>query len=50
MVVGLEKAKEILKQDEALDAYLIYTRDDGEIKTFVTEGIASHIKKYNAEN
>jgi thiamine biosynthesis lipoprotein len=50
MVVGLEKAKEILKQDEALDAYLIYTGDDGEIKTFVTEGIASHIKKYNAEN
>lgn len=50
MVVGLEKAKEILKQDEALDAYLIYTGEDGEIRTFVTEGIASHIKKYNAEN
>lgn len=50
MVVGLEKAKDILSKDESLDAYLIYTDEDGSLKTFVTEGIASHIKKYNAEN
>jgi thiamine biosynthesis lipoprotein len=50
MVVGLEKAKDILSKDESLDAYLIYTESDGEIKTFVTDGIASHIKKYHAEN
>jgi thiamine biosynthesis lipoprotein len=50
MVLGLDKAKEILKQDEALDAYLIYAGDDGEIETFVTGGIAGHIKKYNDED
>lgn len=49
MVIGLEKAKQILDSDPSLDAYLIYTNDADEIKTFVTNGIADHIQKYDAE-
>ncbi len=49
MVVGLDKAREILNQNPSLDAYLIYTEENGDINTFVTNGIADHIKKYNAE-
>ena len=38
MVLGLERAKEILAQDSSLDAYLIYD-NQGNIRTFVTEGL-----------
>ncbi len=50
MVLGMNGARKILEDDPSLDAYLIYTDEDGEIKTFVTNGIANHIKKYKAEN
>jgi thiamine biosynthesis lipoprotein len=49
MVLGLQGALKILEGDPTLDAYLIYTSEDGELKTFVTDGIADYIKKYDAE-
>jgi len=50
MVLGMDGARQIIEDDPTLDAYLIYTDEDGEIKTFVTNGIANHIKKYNAKD
>lgn len=50
MVIGLEKAKEILADHPSLDAFLIYTLEDGSIETYVTTGIADNIERYDAEN
>ena len=44
MVLGLEKSKEILANNPELDAYLIYSKEDGEIGTFITDGIAPSIE------
>ena len=43
MVVGLEKIKGILANDNSLNAYIIYD-DQGTLKTFVTPGIEESIK------
>ncbi len=50
MVMGVEKAISLLAKNKTLDAYLIYSGDDGEIKTMITEGIANNIEKLDAEN
>lgn len=42
MVVGLERAKEIIAQQAGLEVYIIYD-DDGATKTFQTEGMADMI-------
>lgn len=42
MVMGLENAKEKLKTLNGIDAFLIYSTDEG-LKTFVTEGISTSI-------
>ncbi len=39
MVMGIEKAKEILAKEKSLGAYLIYEDESGEIKSFVTDGV-----------
>lgn len=50
MVMGLEKAKLLLEKDKTLDAYLIYSGDNGEINTLITEGIANHIENVDAKD
>jgi FAD:protein FMN transferase len=47
MVMGHEKAMEILKQQPELDAFLMYSTPDGKIETFATESIAPFIKLNN---
>jgi len=39
MVMGLEKTKTFLSKNKQIDAYLIYSDENGNIKTFFTEGI-----------
>lgn len=45
MVMGLEKAKELLANHPELQAYLVYGDDSGEFQTFATEGIKDLIKE-----
>ena len=45
MVMGLERTKEVLKTDPRLDAYLIFTTEDGSIDSFITDGIANAIER-----
>lgn len=42
MVMGLEEAEAFCKANPKIDAYFIYSGDDGEFKTYYTEGM----KKY----
>lgn len=39
MVMGLEKAKELLKKQNNLDAYFIYADEEGKTQTWMTEGL-----------
>ena len=50
MVMGVEKAKEVLKENPSLDAYLIYSSDNGEILTFASDGIAPFLEKPDAKD
>lgn len=43
MVVGLEKALEILKLHPELEAYFIYAGQDGTFQTFYTQGMKQHL-------
>lgn len=47
MVMGHEKAIEILNQHPELQAFLIYSNEKGETETYVTSGIAKRIKLEN---
>lgn len=38
MVMGLEEAEAFCKADTTIDAYFIYSGENGEFKTFYTEG------------
>jgi len=44
MVMGHEKAIELLKKHPELDVLLIYSSDDGKMQTFMTPGIAPFVK------
>ena len=44
MVMGHEKAIELLKQHPELDAILIYSSADGKMQTYITPGIAPFVK------
>jgi thiamine biosynthesis lipoprotein len=44
MVMGHEKAIELLKQHPELDALLIYSSTDGKIQTYMTAGIEPFVK------
>jgi len=43
MVLGLEKAQEIVDQDDRLEAYFIYSDQEGEIHSLATSGIANSV-------
>ena len=45
MVMGLDRAKVLLEKDATLDAYLVYSDDGGNVKTYVTEGIKNFISE-----
>jgi thiamine biosynthesis lipoprotein len=44
MVMGRDRAVEILKQKKDLDAFLVFSTPDGKIDTYMTEGISSFIE------
>lgn len=44
MVMGRDRAVEILKQNKNLDAFLVFSTPDGKIDTYMTEGISSFIE------
>ncbi len=43
MVMGIEKAQEIVKATEGLEAYFIYSDHNGEMQTLATKGIKNEI-------
>lgn len=45
MVMGFEKAKEVLAKHKNLDAYLIYANDKGELKAYMTKGAEKYLAK-----
>ena len=45
MVLGLEKAKQVLQKQPQLEAYFIYTNEEGEYQTWCTEGFKQLIIK-----
>lgn len=44
MVSGVERSKEILAEQDELEAFLIYTTEEGELDYYVTEGIRAKIE------
>jgi thiamine biosynthesis lipoprotein len=50
MVLGIDKAKSVLSKNKSLDAYLIYSTENGEMITYVTEGITKNIEKLDAKD
>jgi thiamine biosynthesis lipoprotein len=44
MVMGHDRAVEILKQKKELDAFLVFSTPEGRIDTYITEGISSFIE------
>ena len=44
MVMGVEKAKEILAGNKELEAYFIFSNDDGSLETYYTEGVEDLIR------
>ena len=44
MVMGHEKAIELLKQHPEIDALLIYTSPQGKMETYITSGVTSFIR------
>ena len=45
MVLGLEESKEILKNHTELDAYLIFSDENGEMKTFFTQDLSKYLSE-----
>lgn len=43
MVMGLEEAEAFCKADTTIDAYFIYSGENGEFKTYYTEGMKKYI-------
>jgi thiamine biosynthesis lipoprotein len=43
MVLGLEKSKEMINAIPELDAYFIYSDEDGALKTYFTNGFEKFI-------
>lgn len=46
MVLGLEKAKQLVEQIDDIEAYLIYNDKNGKFQTFSTPGLLSRIEAY----
>lgn len=49
MVVGLEKAKEILIQNKKLEAILIFENQDRKLETFISDGLNDFIELNNSK-
>jgi thiamine biosynthesis lipoprotein len=47
MVIGLEKSKAFLQQHPEIDAFLIYSDENGGFQTFVTKGLEEYIELNN---
>ena len=45
MVMGLDKACEFLDSHNGIEAYLIYTGDDGEYQVYMSEGMKRHLSE-----
>lgn len=45
MVMGVERSKEVLTGRNDLDAYFIYSGEDGSMQTFATEGMKKILRK-----
>jgi len=45
MVVGLEKAKEMIAKEKGVEAIFVYTDSSGEFKTFATKGAEMYMQK-----
>ena len=45
MVMGLERTLQYLSEHEELQAYLIYSDTNGQIKTFITRKLKRHIRE-----
>lgn len=45
MVMGLDKAREFLGRHGDIEAYLIYTGEDGEYRVYMSEGMKRHISE-----
>ena len=43
MVVGLERARKLVLEIGGIDAYLVYSDDEGEFNTWFTEGMLDYI-------
>jgi len=43
MVFGLEKSIDFLSKNKFLEAYLVYSDDNGKFKVYVTEGMKAHV-------
>ncbi|MBL4594425.1 MAG: FAD:protein FMN transferase [Flavobacteriales bacterium] len=44
MVIGLEKSKKLLDKHKDLEALLIYSNENGELQTFITDGLIDFIE------
>ena len=45
MVMGLDKAREFLSRHSGIEAYLIYSGDDGKYEVYMSEGMKRHISE-----
>lgn len=44
MVMGLEEAEKFCKANPMIDAYFIYSGENGEFKTYYTDGMKRYFK------
>lgn len=49
MVLGLEKSKEVAESND-LEVFLIYQNEDGELKSYISEGLATLVDMNTTEN
>jgi len=45
MVMGLEKARELIQKIEGLEAYLVYSDEEGDFKTWFTDGMIDYLSE-----
>ncbi len=45
MVMGLEEAEDFCQSDPTINAYFIYSGENGEFETYFTEGMKKYIKE-----
>ena len=43
MVMGLERAKDLLAKNKNIEAYFIYSDENGNYQTFMTEGMKKYV-------